>query len=41
MKKQLPFERILSRIRQRNVQELKSQFEDILLEEQFIILGFS
>lgn len=40
-KEQLPYERILSRIRRRNVQELEFQLEDILLEEQFIILGFS
>nr|AND49411.1 hypothetical protein RF2 [Sphagnum portoricense] len=40
-KEQLPYERILSRIRRRNVQELESQLEDILLEEQFVILGFS
>jgi hypothetical protein len=40
-KEQLPYERILSRIRQRNVQELEFQLEDILLEEQFVILGFS
>lgn len=40
-KEQLPYERILSRIRRRNVQELESQLENILLEEQFIILGFS
>jgi len=41
MKEQLPYERILSKIRQRNVQELESQLEDILLKEQFIILRFS
>jgi len=40
-KEQLPYERILSRIRRRNVQELELQLEDILLEEQFVILGFS
>nr|BDZ75635.1 Component of 2-MD heteromeric AAA-ATPase complex [Timmiella anomala] len=40
-KEQLPYERILSRIRRRNVQELEFQLEDILLEEQFVILGFS
>jgi len=40
-KEQLPYERILSRIRRRNVQELEFQLEDILLEEQFLILGFS
>jgi hypothetical protein len=40
-KEQLPYERILSRIRRRNVQELESQLEDVLLEEQFAILGFS
>lgn len=40
-KEQVPYERILSRIRRRNVQELEFQLEDILLEEQFIILGFS
>nr|AND48497.1 hypothetical protein RF2 [Flatbergium sericeum] len=40
-KEQLPYERILSRIRRRNVQELESQLEDILSEEQFVILGFS
>nr|BAT70093.2 hypothetical protein Ycf2 [Takakia lepidozioides] len=39
-KEQLPYERILSRIRRRNVQELESQLEEILLEEQFVILGF-
>jgi len=41
IKEQLPYERILSRIRRRNVQELEFQLEDILLEEQFVILGFS
>lgn len=41
IKEQLPYERILSRIRRRNVQELESQLEDLLLEEQFVILGFS
>nr|YP_009041032.1 Ycf2 [Tetraphis pellucida]AIB08520.1 Ycf2 [Tetraphis pellucida] len=40
-KEQLPYERILSRIRRRNVQELESQLKNILLEEQFVILGFS
>ena len=40
-KEQLPYERILSRIRRRNVQELEFQLEDILFEEQFVILGFS
>nr|YP_010125638.1 putative chloroplast RF2 [Pseudocrossidium replicatum]QCT81826.1 putative chloroplast RF2 [Pseudocrossidium replicatum] len=40
-KEQLPYERILSRIRRRNIQELELQLEDILLEEQFVILGFS
>lgn len=40
-KEQLPYERILSRIRRRNVQELEFQLEDILLEDQFVILGFS
>jgi hypothetical protein len=40
-KEQLPYERILSRIRRRNVQELELQLEDILLDEQFVILGFS
>ena len=40
-KEQLPYERILSRIRRRNVQELEFQLENILLEEQFVILGFS
>ncbi len=40
-KEQLPYERVLSRIRRRNVQELEFQLEDILLEEQFVILGFS
>ncbi len=40
-KEQLPYERILSRIRWRNVQELESQLKDILLQEQFVILGFS
>nr|YP_009522527.1 protein Ycf2 [Dumortiera hirsuta]AXQ02592.1 protein Ycf2 [Dumortiera hirsuta] len=39
-KEQLLYERILPRIRRRNVQELESQFEEILLEEQFEILGF-
>lgn len=41
IKEQLPYERILSRIRRRNIQELEFQLEDILLEEQFVILGFS
>nr|YP_010917727.1 Ycf2 protein [Encalypta ciliata]UVG41313.1 Ycf2 protein [Encalypta ciliata] len=41
IKEQLPYERILSRIRRRNVQELEFQLEDLLLEEQFVILGFS
>nr|YP_009732773.1 hypothetical chloroplast RF21 [Buxbaumia aphylla]QHU77115.1 hypothetical chloroplast RF21 [Buxbaumia aphylla] len=40
-KEQLPYERVLSRIRRRNVQELESQLEAILFEEQFKILGFS
>lgn len=40
-KEQIPYERILSRIRRRNIQELEFQLEDILLEEQFVILGFS
>nr|BDZ75756.1 Component of 2-MD heteromeric AAA-ATPase complex [Fissidens protonematicola] len=40
-KEQIPYERILSRIRRRNVQELEYQLENILLEEQFVILGFS
>ena len=40
-KEQLLYERILSRIRRRNVQELESQLENILLEEQFVIFGFS
>nr|YP_004376505.1 hypothetical chloroplast RF21 [Ptilidium ciliare var. pulcherrimum]ADK89599.1 hypothetical chloroplast RF21 [Ptilidium ciliare var. pulcherrimum] len=39
-KEQLLYERILPRIKKRNVQELESQFEEILLEEQFEILGF-
>nr|QWW93351.1 hypothetical chloroplast RF21 [Notoscyphus lutescens] len=39
-KKQLFYERILPRVRKRNVEELESQFENILLEEQFEILGF-
>nr|YP_009667565.1 Ycf2 [Cheilolejeunea xanthocarpa]QCW58340.1 Ycf2 [Cheilolejeunea xanthocarpa] len=38
-KEQLLYERILPRIRKRNIQELESQFEEILLEEQFEILG--
>jgi hypothetical protein len=37
---QLFYERILPRVRKRNVEELESQFENILLEEQFEILGF-
>nr|YP_010881425.1 hypothetical chloroplast RF21 [Pellia epiphylla]WIA67378.1 hypothetical chloroplast RF21 [Pellia epiphylla var. borealis]WIA67463.1 hypothetical chloroplast RF21 [Pellia epiphylla var. borealis]WIA67901.1 hypothetical chloroplast RF21 [Pellia epiphylla]WIA67986.1 hypothetical chloroplast RF21 [Pellia epiphylla]WIA68072.1 hypothetical chloroplast RF21 [Pellia epiphylla] len=40
-KEQLPYERILPRLRERNIQELESQFEQILLEEQSEILGFS
>jgi AAA+ superfamily predicted ATPase len=39
-KDQLFYERILPRVRKRNVEELESQFENILLEEQFEILGF-
>nr|YP_010932033.1 hypothetical protein RF2 [Pleurozia gigantea]WKR35055.1 hypothetical protein RF2 [Pleurozia gigantea] len=39
-KEQLIYERILPRVRKRNVQELESQFEQILLEEQSEILGF-
>ena len=39
-KEQLFYERILPRVRKRNVEELESQFENILLEEQFEILGF-
>ncbi len=39
-KEQLFYERILARVRKRNVEELESQFENILLEEQFEILGF-
>nr|QWW93024.1 hypothetical chloroplast RF21 [Cyathodium smaragdinum] len=39
-KEQFLYERILPRIRKRNVQELEFQFEKILLEEQFEILGF-
>lgn len=38
-KEQLFYERILPRVRKRNVEELESQFENILLEEQFEILG--
>nr|QYB18295.1 Ycf2 [Sphaerocarpos texanus] len=38
-KEQLLYERILPRIRRRNVHELESQFEEMLLEEQFEILG--
>jgi hypothetical protein len=41
IKEQLPYERVLSRIRRRNVQELEFQLENILLEEKFGILGFS
>nr|QWW92941.1 hypothetical chloroplast RF21 [Delavayella serrata] len=37
---QLFYERILPRVRKRNVEELEFQFENILLEEQFEILGF-
>ena len=37
---QLFYERILPRVRKRNVEELESQFENILSEEQFEILGF-
>jgi hypothetical protein len=40
-KEQLFYERILPRVRKRNVEELESRFETILLEEQFEILGFS
>nr|QFK69571.1 Ycf2 [Pogonatum inflexum] len=40
-KEQLPCERILYRIIHRNVQELESQVEDILLEEQFANSGSS
>jgi hypothetical protein len=39
-KEQLFYERILPRVRKRNVEELESQFENTLLEEQFEILGF-
>nr|YP_009668471.1 Ycf2 [Heteroscyphus argutus]QCW59246.1 Ycf2 [Heteroscyphus argutus] len=39
-KEQLFYERILPRVRERNVEELESRFENILLEEQFEILGF-
>nr|YP_009668305.1 Ycf2 [Scapania ciliata]QCW59080.1 Ycf2 [Scapania ciliata] len=39
-KEQLFYERILPRVRKRNVEELEFQFENILLEEQFEILGF-
>jgi hypothetical protein len=39
-KEQLFYERILPRVRKRNVEELESQIENILLEEQFEILGF-
>nr|YP_009659406.1 hypothetical protein ycf2 [Riccia fluitans]QCR64567.1 hypothetical protein ycf2 [Riccia fluitans] len=39
-KEQLLYERILPRIRRRNVKELESQFEEMLLEEQCEILGF-
>nr|YP_009667973.1 Ycf2 [Jubula hutchinsiae]QCW58748.1 Ycf2 [Jubula hutchinsiae] len=38
-KEQLVYERILPRVRKRNVRELEEQFEKILLEEQFEILG--
>ena len=38
-KEQFLYERILPRVRKRNVQELESQFEEILLEERFEILG--
>jgi hypothetical protein len=40
IKEQLPYERILSRIRRRNVHELQFLLEDILLQEQFVVLGF-
>nr|YP_009531770.1 cell division protein [Leiosporoceros dussii]AXZ70883.1 cell division protein [Leiosporoceros dussii] len=40
-KEQLLYERILSRIRRRNVQELESQLASILSEDQIEILGFS
>nr|QWW92022.1 hypothetical protein [Lejeunea sp. 17-8794] len=39
-KEQLLYERILPRVRKRNIQELESQFEEILVEEQFEILGY-
>lgn len=38
-KEQFIYERILPRVRKRNVQELESQFEEILLQERFEILG--
>lgn len=40
-KEQFIYERILPRVRKRNVQELESQFEQILSEEQSEIMGFS
>lgn len=39
-KETLFYERILPRVRKRNVEELETQFENVLLEEQFEILGF-
>nr|YP_009668221.1 Ycf2 [Bazzania praerupta]QCW58996.1 Ycf2 [Bazzania praerupta] len=39
-KEPLFYERILPRVRKRNVEELESQFENILLEEHSEILGF-
>ena len=39
-KEQFLYERILPRVRKRNIQELESQFEEILLEEQFEVLGY-
>nr|YP_010194390.1 hypothetical chloroplast RF21 [Pallavicinia lyellii]QZZ24652.1 hypothetical chloroplast RF21 [Pallavicinia lyellii]QZZ24736.1 hypothetical chloroplast RF21 [Pallavicinia lyellii] len=38
-KEQILYERILPRVRKRNIQELESQFEKILWEEQSEILG--
>nr|YP_009863047.1 Ycf2 protein [Anthoceros agrestis]QKD76503.1 Ycf2 protein [Anthoceros agrestis] len=39
-KEELPYERILSRIRRRNVEELESQLGFILSEDELKILGF-
>uniref|UniRef100_A0AAT9USW0 Hypothetical chloroplast RF21 n=1 Tax=Pallavicinia longispina TaxID=280536 RepID=A0AAT9USW0_9MARC len=39
-KEQILYERILPRVRKRNIQELEFQFENILWEEQSEIIGF-